>query len=121
MRNISPFVRNLLILALIALVVVVLNLEVALATVGAIVRIAFIIAIGVVAYFMWRDFGKREIETWPGRTQWIFYLAIGVFVVDVGWWLLSSLSGPDALLGILTGAGCIYAAVRTWLDQTRLV
>jgi hypothetical protein len=113
----SPFVRNLLILAAIAAAVVVLNLEVALVTVGALLRIAFFIAIAVVAYFFWRDFGRQEISMWPSRAQWVFYCAIGLFVVDLGWWFIRSLSGRDALAAIIVGAICIYVGVRTWRDQ----
>lgn len=113
----SPFLRNLLILAGIALVVVVLNLQVALATVGTLLRIAFILAIAVVAYFFWRDFGRREIETWPGRTAAVFYAAVALFVVDAGWWMLSSPSGPDALSAILVAAVCVYVGVTTWRRQ----
>ena len=66
MKNISPFVRNLLILAVIAAAVVVLNQEVAVSVVGALVRVAFFIAIAVVVYFFWRDFGRREIVDLAG-------------------------------------------------------
>lgn len=120
MRNLSPFVRNLLILALVALVVVVANLEIALATVGALLRIAFFIAIAVVAYFFWRDFGRREIETWPARAAWVFYAAIGLFVCDLGWWLFGHPQGPNALAFFLVAGACIYAAIRTWREQKNL-
>ena len=113
----SPFLRNLAILAVVALVVVVLNLEVALATAGNLLRIAFVIAIAVVAYFFWRDFGRREIETWPARTAAIFYCAVGLLVVDIGWWMLGSLSGRDALSAILVAAASIYVGVTTWRRQ----
>jgi len=117
----SPFVRNLLILAGIALVIVVLQAETALATAGTLLRFAFFIAIAVVAYFFWRDVGRREIETWPSRAQWVFYAAIALLVVDIGWWLFGHLSGRDALAFFLVAAACAYAAIRTWLDQRRLV
>jgi hypothetical protein len=121
MRNISPFVRNLVILAVIALVIVILNQETALATAGTLLRFAFFIAIAVVAYFFWRDFGRREIETWAPRLQWVFYGAIGLLVVDLGWWFFGQLSGRDALAFFLVAAACAYAAVRTWRDQRRLL
>jgi hypothetical protein len=121
MRNVSPFVRNLLILAVVALAIVILNQETALATAGTLLRFAFFIAIAVVAYFMWRDFGRREIETWPTRQQWVFYGAIGLFVVDLGWLFLAQPSGRDLLAFFLVAGACVYAAVRTWLDQRRLV
>lgn len=120
MRNANPFLRNLAILAVVALLIVLLNFEVALATVGVLIRLAFFIAIAVVAYFFWRDVGRREIETWPSRQQWVFYSAIALFVVDLGWFLTGHLAGRDALAFIVVAAVCGYAAVRTWLDQRRL-
>jgi hypothetical protein len=116
----TPFVRNLLILAAVALVIVVLNAQTALATAGTLVRFAFFIAIAVVAYFFWRDIGRREIELWPSQRQWVFYGAVGLFVVDVGWWLLGHPQGRDALAFFVVAAVCLYAAVRTWRDQKRL-
>jgi uncharacterized membrane protein YfcA len=116
----TPFIRNLLILAVVALAIVVLNAETALATASTLVRFAFFIAIAVVAYFFWRDVGRREIELWPTQRQWVFYGAVALFVVDIGWWLIDHPSGRDALAFILVAAACIYAAVRIWRDQKRL-
>jgi ABC-type Mn2+/Zn2+ transport system permease subunit len=112
MKNINPFARNLLILALIALAVVVLDQEVALSVVGALVRVAFFIAIAVVAYFFWRDFGRREIAVWPGRA---------LLVVDLGVWLSTSPNGREALALIVVAAISVYAGVRTWLEQRRVL
>ena len=81
----SPFVRNLAILAVVALAIVLLNQETALVTAATLLRFAFFIVIGVVAYFYWRDFGRREIETWPTRPSRVFYAAVALFVVDIGW------------------------------------
>jgi hypothetical protein len=116
----SPFIRNLLILAGIAALIVVLNQETALATAGTLLRFVFFIAIAVVAYFFWRDIGRREIETWSGRKQAIFYSAIALFVVDLGWLIIGHLSGLDALAFFVVAAISVYAAVRTWLDGRRL-
>jgi hypothetical protein len=117
----NPFVRNLLILAAVAAVIVVLNQETALATAGTLLRFAFFIAIAVVGYFFWRDIGRREIETWSRRQQVIFYSAIALFVADVGWFLVGHLKGGlDALAFFVVAAISVYAAVRTWLDGKRL-
>jgi hypothetical protein len=116
----TPFVRNLLILAGIALAIVILNAETALATAGTLLRFAFFIAIAVVGYFFWRDVGRREIELWPTQRQWVFYGAVALFVVDIGWWLLGHPQGRDALAFFVVAAVCVYAAVRTWRDQKRL-
>ena len=119
MNRISPLVRGLLILAAIALGIVLLNLETSLSTAALLVRVAFFLAIALVAYTLWRDFGRREIGLWPGRAQWVFYGAVGLFVVDLGWFFVEGVSGLDALVFFLVAAGCIYAAVRTWRGQNR--
>ena len=117
----SPFVRNLLILAAVAALIVVFDQETALATAGTLLRVAFFIVIAVVAYFFWRDFGRREIGLWSSRAQWVFYGALGLFVVDIGWWFFDSPSGRDALAFFVVAAVCVYAMVRTWRDQRHLV
>jgi hypothetical protein len=117
--NISPFVRGMLIIAAISLLIVVLNLETALSTAGLLVRVAFFLAIAFVAYLFWRDFGRREIGIWQARQQWVFYAAVALLVVDVGWWSVSSLSGLNALVFFLVAGACVYAAVRTWREQRR--
>ncbi|MBA3842139.1 MAG: hypothetical protein H0X39_05905 [Actinobacteria bacterium] len=116
----SPFVRNLLVLAGLAALVVVLNQQTALATAGTLLRFAFIIAIAVVAYFFWRDFGRREISVWPPRQQWVVYGAVALLVADIGWYFLEGLSGPDALVFFVVAAVCAYSAVRTWRGQRNL-
>ena len=117
----TPFIRNLLILAAVAVVIVLLNLETAVITASLLLRIAFIIAIAVVAYFYWRDSARREIELWPSHTQGVFYAAVALFVVDLGWLFLGHPQGRDALVFFVVAGACVYVAVRTWLDQRRLV
>jgi small-conductance mechanosensitive channel len=117
----TPFIRNLLILAAVALAIVLLNLETAVITASLLLRIAFIIAIAVVAYFYWRDFGRREISTWPQRAAWVFYGAVALLVVDIGWWMLGGLAGRNLLVAVLVAAACGYAGYRTWRDQRNLV
>jgi hypothetical protein len=120
MKSVSPFLRNLAILAAIAALIVVLNQETALATASQILRLAFFIAIAVVAYLLWRDFGRREISTWPGRAQAVFYGAIALLVIDFGWWEVATLNGRDVLAFFAVIAVCVYVAVRTWRDRQRL-
>jgi hypothetical protein len=119
MRRISPLVRGLLVLAAIALAIVVLNQQTALVTAGRLVQVAFFIAIALVAYMVWRDFVRREAALWPARAQWVFYGAVGLLVVDIGWFLIRPLSGREALVCFVVGAICIYAGLRTWRDQHR--
>ena len=51
----------------------------------------------------------------------MIYAAVALLVVDIGWWLIGSLAGRDALVSILVAAACVYAGVRTWREQKRLV
>ena len=119
MNRIPPFARGMLVIALIAAAIVVLNLQTSLSTAAALVRVAFFLAIAFAAYMLWRDFGRREIAVWPSRAQRIFYGAVALFLVDLGWFFLESLSGPDALAFFLVAGVCVFAAVYTWREQHR--
>jgi len=113
----SPFLRNLAILAGLALAIVLLNQETALVTAATLLRFAFFIVIGVVAYFFWRYIGRREIETWPTRSSRVFYAAVGLFVLDVGWWVVIGVTGRDVLAALVVGAICVYVGFTTWREQ----
>jgi len=117
--RIPPFARGMLIIAVVALLVVVLNLETSLVTAGLLVGVAFFLAIAFVAYMLWRDFGRREIGLWQSRQQWVFYGAVALFVLDLGWWFVASLSGREALVFFVVAGVCVYAALRTWREQHR--
>ena len=53
--NMNPFLRGLAIVALIAVVVVVLQLQATLVALGLLVRIAFFLAIAFFLYMVWRE------------------------------------------------------------------
>jgi amino acid transporter len=115
--RIPPFLRGMLIIAAVAAIILVLNLETALSTAALLVRVAFFLAIAFVVYLLWRDFGRKEIGYWDSRKQWVFYCAAALFVLDLGWWFLATLTGPDLLVFFLVAGACIYAGVRTWREQ----
>jgi hypothetical protein len=119
--NVNPFVRNLAILAVVALVIVLLSAETALVTASTLLRFAFFIVMGVVAYFFWRDFGRREIETWPTRAARVFYAAVGLLVLDLGWYAVVGVSGRDALAFFAVLIVCLYVGIRTWRDQRTML
>ena len=119
MSRLSPFVRGLLILAAIALVIVVLNLETSLTTAALLLRVVFVIVIALVAYALWRDFGRPEISLWPARAQWVFYGAIALLLVDIGWLFVAAPSGFDALVFFVVAGACVFCAVWTWREQHR--
>ena len=122
MRNISPFIRNLLILAVIAAAVVILNQEVALSVVGALVRVAFFIAIAVVAYFFWRDFGRREIVDLAGRAAGGHLRGGRAAGGRPGCLVHQPAVGTHrARADRRSLRSAVYAGVRTWLNQRRVL
>jgi hypothetical protein len=119
MSRVPPFARGLAVIAIIALVIVVLNLQTSLSTAGALVSVAFFLAIGLAAYMLWRDFGRREIAVWPQRAQWVFYGAVTLLLVDLGWYFATKPNGRDFLAFLVVAAVCLYAGIKTWRDQHR--
>jgi hypothetical protein len=112
----NPTLRGLLIIALIALGVVILNLYVALASLYVIARIAFFLAIAFFVYLLWRE-RREDIETWPTRAKVAFYGAALLIVVALGAFFLRGASGPDALAFLLTLGIAGFAMWRVWRDQ----
>jgi amino acid transporter len=116
----ANFWRGMAIVAAIAAVIVVFDQETSLLTAAILLQVAFYIALVVGAYFLWRDLGRREIATWPDRQQYVFYAAVGVLAVDLGWFFYARPSGPNLLVFFLVLAACVYAGVHTWREQQRL-
>ena len=65
----NPFVRGLLIVGLVAVVVVVLQLQATLTALFLIAQIAFFLAIAFFVYLVWRE-RRSDIESWPDRAKW---------------------------------------------------
>ena len=115
--RINPTLRGFLIIGLIALVVVVLQLEATLVALSIILRIAFFLAIAFFVFLMWRE-RRDEIDTWSGRSKTVFYGAALLIVVDVASWIVHGLgSGPDALAFILVLGLSGFAMWRVWRDE----
>ncbi|TML52114.1 MAG: hypothetical protein E6G16_06235 [Actinobacteria bacterium] len=118
--RINPFLRGLLILAAIAGVIVVLDLEQTLVALGLLARIAFVLAIAYFIFLTWRE--RREgISLWPQRARWVFYGAAVVAVADVGLYWYGGAVGYEVLAFVAILALCGIAMWRTWRDQHRYV
>ena len=114
--RINPTVRGLLILAAIAGVVVVLQLEQTLVALNTLARVAFLLAIAYFVFLTWRE--RREgISMWPQRAQWVFYGAAVVAVADVGVYWYGGAVGYQILAFVGVLALCGVAMWRTWRDQ----
>jgi hypothetical protein len=115
-RDMNPFLRGMLIVALVALVVVVLQLYQTLFALQLIARIAFFLAIAFFVYLMWRE-RRGDIATWSLRSQVVFYGAALLIVADLGAYFLVGASGPDALAFLLVLGLAGFSMFRVWRDE----
>ena len=116
--DMNPMLRGFLVIALIALVIVVLQLEATLTALFLIARIAFFIAVAVFVYLLWRE-RRSDIETWSRRGRAVFYGAALLIVADLGVYTVVGASGPDALAFLLVLVLCGFAMFRVWRDEHR--
>jgi hypothetical protein len=114
--DMNPMVRGFLVIALIALVVVVLQLQVTLVSLFIIARIAFFLAIAFFIYLLWRE-RRADIAVWPARARLAFYGGALVIVAAFSLYFLEGASGLDALALILSVAISGFAMWRAWRDQ----
>ena len=119
LQDLNPMVRGFGIIALIALVIVILQLQATLTALFLLARIAFFIAIAVFLYFLWRD-RRSEIDTWSKRGKTVFYAAALLIVADVGAYTVFGASGPDALAFLLVLIFCGFGMFRVWRDERSL-
>jgi hypothetical protein len=110
-------VRGLAIVALVALVIVVLQLEATLSALYLLASIAFFLAIAFFVYLVWRE-RRSEIDVWPVRARVAFYGAAVVIVLDLAHYFANrDLHGLDALVFfVVLGLGG-FAMWRVWRDQ----
>ncbi len=112
----NPTLRGLLIVALIAFLVIALNLYITLAVLYAIAGIAFFLAIAFFVYLLWRD-RRQEIATWPAQAKIAFYLGAFTIVFALGAYFTTHPSGLDALAFLLVLGFSGFGMWRVWRDQ----
>ena len=114
--DMNPMLRGFLLIALVALLIVVLQLQLTLVALFLIARIAFMLAIAFFLFLMWRE-RRSDIESWDTRPRVVFYGAALLIVADVGAYALRGASGLDALAFVLVLALSGFAMWRVWRDQ----
>jgi small-conductance mechanosensitive channel len=116
----NPTIRGLVIVAGVALAIVLLSLEESLVTAGALLRVAFFLAIAFFLFLIWRE-RRSDIETWSDRGRRTFYGAIVLAVIDIAALIGFSPSGADAIVFFAVLVACGWAIWRVWRDEHRYV
>jgi small-conductance mechanosensitive channel len=113
----NPTVRGFLVIALIAVVIVVLQLEQTLAALFILARIAFFLAIAYFLFLMWRD-RREEISMWSARSRAVFYGSALLMVVNVAARFFVPVGNGLSLLAFLAVFACGgFAMWRVWRDE----
>jgi len=109
----NGFVRGLVIVAIVSLAIVLLSLEESLVTAGALLRIAFFLAIAFFLFLLWRE-RRAEIDTWSDLSKRTFYGAILLAVIAIGVFVGLGANGPEAVGFVVVLACCGWAIWRVW-------
>lgn len=113
----NPTVRGLVIVALVALVIVILQLQATLGALFLLARIAFFLAIAFFLYMVWRE-RRGDISTWSRRAQWAFYGAVALVIADLAWFSVGGgHSGLDAFVFVVVLLAGGFSIWRVWRDQ----
>ena len=113
----NPTLRGFLIIALIAVVIVVLQLQTTLAALFLLARIAFFLAIAYFVYLLWRD-RREEISMWSVRSRAVFYGSAALLVVNVGVRFFTPVgNGWNLIVFLAVFAFGGFAMWRVWRDE----
>ncbi len=114
--QLNPTLRGFLIIAAIALLIMVLNLYTALASLAVLLRIAFFLAIAFFVFLVWRE-RRTEIDTWSTRSRVVFYGSALLIVFDLALYFWRGWHGYDELGFIAVLALSAFAMVRIWRTE----
>jgi hypothetical protein len=112
----NPTLRGFLIIAAVALVIIMLNLYVALASLLVLAQIGFFLAIAFFIYLLWRE-RRQDIETWPTRAKAAFYGGALLILVAIGVFVLDRPAGFSAIAFLATIVFSGFAMWRVWREQ----
>jgi amino acid transporter len=117
--RIPPLARGLGIVAVIALIVVLLQLEAVVDTVGGLLQIAFFLAVAFFLFLLWRE-RRGDLEAWSEWNRKLFYAAVVLAVVAIGLAIGYGLpESRDAFALVVVIGACVYLMVRVWRIEHR--
>jgi hypothetical protein len=117
--RIPALARGLGIVAVIALIVVVLQLEAVVGTVGGLLQIAFFLAVAFFLFLLWRE-RRGDLEAWSEWNRKLFYAAVVLAVVAIGLAIGYGLpASRDAFALVVVIGACAYVVVRVWRIEHR--
>jgi hypothetical protein len=114
--DMNPTVRGFLIIVVIVLAVILLNAQNTVISLLLLARIAFFLAIEFFIYMLWRE-RRFEISTWARHARIAFYGGALLIVVAIGTFIVTSVSGRNALAFFLILGLSAFAMFRAWRDQ----
>lgn len=115
--ELNPTVRGFLIIALVAVVIVALQLQATLSALFLLARIAFFLAIAYFVFLMWRD-RRESIAMWPLRSRVVFYGSALLLVVNVAARFFVPVGNGLNLIVFLAVFVCAgFAMWRIWRDE----
>ena len=113
----NPTVRGFLVIGLIALIVVILQLERTLTALFILARIAFFLAIAYFIFLTWRE-RRDAISMWSMRARVVFYGSALLMVVNVAVRFFVPVGNGLSLIAFLAVFGCGgFAMWRVWRDE----
>ena len=115
--DMNPTLRGFLIIALIAVVIVVLQLEATLTALFLLAQIAFFLAIAYFVFLVWRD-RSEEISMWSARSRVVFYGAALLMVVNVASRFFTPIgNGWNLIVFLVVFVFGGFAMWRVWRDE----
>ena len=114
--SMNPTLRGFILIALVAVVIVVLQLEATLVALSLLAQIAFLLAIAFFVYLVWRE-QRSDIATWSTRARTCFYGAALLILVDIGAYWFERPSGLDAVAFLAVLVLAAFSMWRIWRDE----
>ena len=114
----NRFLRGLALVALVSLAIVLLSLEESLQTAGALLRVAFFLAIAFFLFLLWRE-RRSDLEAWSELSRRTFYGAIVLAIVAIGALIALAPTGADAIAFVAVVGCCAWVILRVWRREHR--